>query len=479
MTEVSTTVWIATIVAIAGLLLFDYIFHVRKAHVPTLREAAVWSAFYVGIALVFGVGVWLFGGSTMGTEYFAGYITEKALSVDNLFVFLIIMSSFRVPRAYQQKVLLFGIVFALFARTGFIFLGAALINQFAWIFYLFGLILIYTAGNLLKEESSDEDDHGADNFVIRLARRFFHTSEDYDGDKLFTHENGKRVMTPMLLVMIAIGGTDILFALDSIPAIFGLTQNVFIVFTATAFSLMGLRQLYFLIDGLLDRLIYLSYGLSAILAFIGVKLILHALHENNLPFINDGEPVPVIEIETNISLTVIVGVLVVTVLASLFSRKGKAQTLINNTRRHVDQYLDLGYEADPAERERNYLRLLTEEAQLAKVEPKFRPLVRDEVGLHRKLQEAHRQHDGYLAENPQLRAQAERRIAEHKHEIDRDLAEAGAQPGDIPRPSDEEMRKAEAEDRAPTSQPSERESGDIRPDDAGPPATDPDSGTRR
>jgi tellurite resistance protein TerC len=183
------------------------------------------------------------------------------------------MASFKVPRIDQQKVLLFGIVFALIARTGFIFLGSALINSFAWLFYLFGAFLIYTAIKLLKPESESDD---ADNVIIRLAKRLFHTTERYDGDKLFTMENGKKVLTPMLLVMVAIGGTDLLFALDSVPAIFGLTQNVYIVFTATAFSLMGLRQLYFLIDGLLDRLIYLSYGLAAILGFIGVKLVLHA-----------------------------------------------------------------------------------------------------------------------------------------------------------------------------------------------------------
>ena len=314
---VSPLVWTLTIVAIGGLLLFDFYFHVRKAHTPTLREAATWSALYVGIALLFGVGVLVFGGTGAGSEYFAGYVTEKALSVDNLFVFLIIMTSFRVPRADQQKVLLFGIVFSLIARTGFILLGAALINQFAWVFYLFGLVLLMTAGNMLKPEG--EDSHSADNIMIRLARPLFHTTERYDGDKLFTVENGRRVMTPMLLVMAAIGGTDILFALDSIPAIFGLTQNVYIVFTATAFSLLGLRQLYFLIDGLLDRLIYLSFGLAAILAFIGVKLILHALHENNVPFINGGEPVTVVEISTAVSLGVIVGVLLVTVVASLLS----------------------------------------------------------------------------------------------------------------------------------------------------------------
>lgn len=318
--DVSAVVWWLTILGIAGLLLFDFFFHVRQAHVPTLREAAVWSALYVGVALVFGIGVWVFGGSEPGAEYFAGYVTEKALSVDNLFVFLVIMSSFQVPRAHQQKALLFGIAFSLVARTAFIFLGAALINRFAWVFYVFGLILLLTAGNLLRPES---DEGQADNFMVRLARGLFHASDSYDGDRLFTVEGGRRVMTPMLLVMIALAGTDVLFALDSIPAIFGLTQNVYLVFTATAFSLLGLRQLYFLIDGLLDRLVYLAYGLAIILAFIGVKLILHALHENNVPFINDGEPVYVTEISTGLSLSVIMGVLIVTVAASLISQRGR------------------------------------------------------------------------------------------------------------------------------------------------------------
>lgn len=387
-------IWGITIVVILALLAFDYFFHIRKAHVPTLKEAAVWSSFYVGIAIVFGILVFIFGGSAMGSEYFAGYITEKALSVDNLFVFLIIIASFHVPREDQQKVLLFGIVFSLIARTGFIFLGAALINSFAWVFYAFGLILILTAGNLLKPEKEGDE---ADNFIIRLARKMFHTTDYYDGDKLFTQVDGKRALTPMLLVMVAIGGTDILFALDSIPAIFGLTQNVYIVFTATAFSLMGLRQLYFLIDGLLDRLIYLSYGLAAILAFIGVKLILHALHENNLPFINGGEPVEVVEISTGLSLTVIIGVLVITVVASLLSKAGKAQTAINNARRHAVNYLDLGYTADLQERERIFKALVDEERQILQMEPKYRNKAKDVDKIREQVAEAHRQHEEYLA----------------------------------------------------------------------------------
>ena len=393
--EVSPLVWGLTIVAIVGLLLFDFVFHVRTPHAPTLREAAIWSGLYVGLALLFGVGVLVFGGTRPGSEYFAGYVTEKALSVDNLFVFLIIMTSFRVPREDQQKVLLFGIVFSLIARTGFILLGAALISSFAWVFYLFGLILLLTAGSMLKPEG--EEAHSGDNFVVRLARKVIHSTDHYDGDKLFTMHEGKRAMTPMLLVMVAIGGTDILFALDSIPAIFGLTQNTFIVFTATAFSLLGLRQLFFLIDGLLDRLIYLSYGLAAILGFIGVKLVLHALHENNVPFINDGEPVPVVEISTRLSLSVIIGVLFVTVAASLLSPAGKAQNAIANARRHATAYLDTEYTADPLERERIFRMLLAERDQIVALGPKYRQKVRDEPALMALFERARDSHDAAVA----------------------------------------------------------------------------------
>ncbi len=394
MQPVSGVVWVLTIAAIVALLLFDFFFHVRKAHVPSLREAARWSAIYIAAAILFGVGVWVFGGSTMGAEYFAGYVTEKALSVDNLFVFLILMSSFKVPRADQQKVLLFGIVFSLLARTGFILLGAALINRFAWVFYLFGLILLVTAGNLLKEKK-DDGETPPDNIIVRVARRFLHTSDTYDGDKLFTVQDGKRVLTPMLLVMVAIGGTDILFALDSIPAIYGLTQNVYLVFTATAFSLLGLRQLYFLIDGLLDRLVFLSYGLAAILALIGVKLILHALHENNVPFINDGEHVNVTEIPTAASLGFIIGVLVVTVIASLLSPKGRAQTAMTAARRHANEFLDV--ETDPAYCDEIYHRLLEEERNIAGLPEKYKRRVRQQEELMELLQRAHRVHDERVA----------------------------------------------------------------------------------
>jgi tellurite resistance protein TerC len=394
MSQVTGLVWALTVLGIIGLLLFDFFFHVRRAHVPTLAEAARWTTLYVSIALLFGAGVWLFGGGQMGAEYFAGYVTEEALSVDNLFVFLLLLGSFKVPRADQQKVLLVGIVVSLIARTGFIFLGAALIESFAWVFYIFGLILLITAGNLLRNESREEEP--PENVIIRLARRILHTTDSYDGDKLFTMQDGRRVMTPMLLVMVAIGGTDILFALDSIPAIFGLTQNVYLVFTATAFSLLGLRQLYFLIDGLLDRLVYLSYGLAAILALIGVKLILHAMHQNNVAFINGGDQIKVIEISTGLSLMLIIGMLVITVVVSLLSAKGRAQTYVAAARRHAHEFLDV--ENDPAYCDEIFHRLQVEERRLRELPQKYRVRIRAEGELMDLLRKAHALHDQRVAD---------------------------------------------------------------------------------
>lgn len=388
-------VWQFTIVLLLGLIAYDFFFHVRKAHVPSLKEAALWSGAYVTIALLFGVGVFVFGGANAGAEYFAGYVTEKALSIDNVFVFLVIMASFKVPRQDQQKVLLFGIVFALIARTGFILLGAALIELFAWVFYLFGLILLFTAGHLLQPKPSEDDD-AKPHIVVRLVRRVFHATDYYDGDKLFTMHEGRRALTPMLLVMLAIGGTDILFALDSIPAIFGLTQNVFIVFTATAFSLLGLRQLYFLVDGLLERLVYLSWGLAAILGFIGVKLILHALHENNLPFVNDGEPVKVVEIGIGMSLGVIAGVLLVTVVASLLSERGKAQAAVSALRRHANTYLGLGASAEPADCEKVHASVVEAEQRVAALDPKYRELIHEPEHLRDMVAEVHRQYAEHM-----------------------------------------------------------------------------------
>ncbi|GAB2607476.1 TerC/Alx family metal homeostasis membrane protein [Kocuria himachalensis] len=391
--DVSPTVWAVTIIAIVGLLLFDYVFHVRKAHEPQLKEAAIWSGIYVGLALVFGLFVLVQWGGQYAGEYYAGYITEKALSVDNLFVFLIIMASFKVPRADQQKVLLFGISFALIARTALIFVGAGLINQFAWVFYAFGLILLLTAGSLIKKELASEEHDEADNFVVRLARRLIHTTDHYDGDKLFTIHDGSRVMTPMLLVMVAIGGTDVLFALDSIPAIFGLTQQTYLVFTAVAFSLMGLRQLYFLIDGLLNRLIYLSWGLSVILGFIGVKLIIHALHENNLGFINNGEHVEVVEIGIGLSLSVIIGVLAITVLASLFSPKGRAVHIIGGLQTTAEKYVTLPQDAPVEERCRLAAKVAHYQEKMPSISARYREeLIASERHFRELLDCAHGKH---------------------------------------------------------------------------------------
>ncbi|OYN90666.1 TerC family protein [Parenemella sanctibonifatiensis] len=388
-------VWAITIVAIAGLLAFDFFAHVRKAHVPTIKEAAVWSAIYVGIALLFGVFVWVFGGIEMGIDYYAGYVTEKALSVDNLFVFLIIIQSFRVPRADQQKVLLFGIVFAMFARGAFIAVGAVAINQLSWIFYIFGAILILTAVNMIRGETSgDDDEDEANNFIIRFARKVMHTSDHYDGDKLFTYENGKKVMTPMLLVMVAIGGTDVLFAVDSIPAIFGLTTDPYIVFTATAFSLMGLRQLYFLIDGMLDRLVYLNWGLSIILGFIGVKLVLHALHENTLPFLNGGEHFDVPEITTPVSLAVILGILAITIVLSLVSKTGKVQTIEKGGARYAKEFLSADAYTPRDDVEQAWRMLTWRERQFSELPDDMKARAGDQEKLQQLFADAHAKRAG-------------------------------------------------------------------------------------
>ncbi|MEE2056399.1 TerC family protein [Rhodococcus artemisiae] len=318
--HVTLTTWLITIAVIIGLFIFDFFAHVRKPHAPTLRESGFWSMVFIAISIVFGLIVFALWGPTYGGEFFAGYITEKALSVDNLFVFVIIMATFAVPREFQQKVLTIGIVLALIMRGAFIAVGAAAINAYSWVFYIFGFFLLFTAIKLMRE-NGEENETPSENKIVSLARKFLPVHDEYDGDKLVTRIDGKKMVTPMLLALIAIGFTDILFALDSIPAIYGLTSEPYLVFTANAFALMGLRQLFFLIGGLLERLVYLSYGLSVILGFIAVKLILHALHENTLGFINGGEHVAVPEISTSVSLIVIVGVLIVTTVASLIKTR--------------------------------------------------------------------------------------------------------------------------------------------------------------
>src|SRR3954462_2571343 len=326
---VSLFVWALTIAVIVGMLIFDFVGHVRTPHAPTLRESALWSAVYVGAAVVFGLLVLWFSGAEYAGEYFAGYITEKSLSVDNLFVFVLIMATFAVPRALQQKVLLFGITFALVLRTVFILIGAAAIENFSWVFWIFGGILIYTAWVQARSGGHSGDEEYQENAVLRLVRRVLPTTEEHHGDRMTVKLQGKRYITPLAIALIAIGTADIIFAVDSIPAIFGLTQDTFLVFAANAFSLLGLRQLFFLIDGLLDRLVYLAYGLAVILGFIGAKLVIHALHTNELPFINGGHHVTAIpEVSTWLSLTVILATLVVTTVASLL--KGRRGVVLDH-----------------------------------------------------------------------------------------------------------------------------------------------------
>ncbi|WP_040160973.1 TerC family protein [Mobilicoccus massiliensis] len=320
-------VWITTLTIMIAFLLFDVIIIARRPHKPSMAECARWLSFFVGAAALFGIGIGLISGWEYGTQFFAGWLTEYSLSIDNLFVFIIIMAKFGVPEKYQQAALMIGIVIALILRAIFIAVGAALINQFAWIFYLFGAFLIYTAVKLAKEgmQDEDEDEEFQENAILKFVERRFNATTSWQfGTKLFGHLDGKRVATPMLITILALGTTDLMFALDSIPAIFGLTREPFIVLTANIFALMGLRQLYFLIGGLLKRLVYLSLGLSVLLAFIGVKLILHALHENNLSFINGGQPLPVPEISIGVSLGAIIVILGVTTIASLIKSRRDA-----------------------------------------------------------------------------------------------------------------------------------------------------------
>jgi len=329
--NISPWVWIVTLVAVGAVLAVDLLIIGRRPHEPSMKESGSWVAFYIALALAFGAGIWYFAGGQPAAEFYTGWLTEYSLSVDNLFIFMIIMARFAVPRQLQQKVLLIGIVLALVMRGAFIAAGAALISQFSWVFYLFGAFLVYTAITLLKEGENDEDDF-KENVLIRWAKRALPVSSSFGtGKMMVVTETGKRLFTPMLIVMIAIGTTDLLFALDSIPAIFGLTKEPYLVFTANAFALMGLRQLFFLLGGLLERLVYLNYGLSAVLAFIGVKLFLEALHTNSLSFINGGHGfhwAP--EIPIWLSLVIILGTLAVATVASLLkSPRDKTRELIS------------------------------------------------------------------------------------------------------------------------------------------------------
>jgi len=324
--NVSAWVWIVTLVALAVMLAVDLLIVARRPHEPSMREAGTWVGFYVGLALLFGLGVWIASGGSYAGEFYTGWLTEYSLSVDNLFVFVIIMARFAVPRQFQQKVLLIGIVLALVMRGAFIAAGAALISQFSWVFYVFGAFLVYTAISLLKQGENDEDDF-KENVLIRWSKRALPISSSFDsGNMTVVAETGRRLFTPMLIVMIAIGTTDLIFALDSIPAIFGITKEPYLVFTANVFALMGLRQLYFMVGGLLARLVYLSRGLAIVLAFIGAKLILEALQSSGVPH------VPRINTET--SLAAILAILLVTTVASLLRTRDRDRT---PERAHSDQ----------------------------------------------------------------------------------------------------------------------------------------------
>ncbi len=316
--------WWLTIVLMCLLLLLDVVIVARRPHVPSRREVTVALVGYIGAALVFGLGVWWLAGSRYAGEFYAGWLTEYSLSIDNLFIFLLIMARFAVPEKLQQSALLSGIVIAIILRGLFIALGAAAINAFSWVFYLFGAFLIYTAVTLVREGSTSDDEF-EENRLMRFVEARLPATTEWHGTQVFVRENGRRLITPMFVVIVALGTTDLLFALDSIPAIFGLTKEPYLVLTANLFALMGLRQLYFLIGGLLERLVYLTIGLSVLLAFIGLKLLLHALHTNELPFINGGHHVDVPEIPIAVSLGAIVVILGVTTVASLLRTRRDAR----------------------------------------------------------------------------------------------------------------------------------------------------------
>ncbi|HEY7045591.1 MAG TPA: TerC/Alx family metal homeostasis membrane protein [Jatrophihabitantaceae bacterium] len=335
--HVEPWVWGLTLGLAVAFLVFDVFYIGRSPHEPTMGESARHLAFFIGGAAVFAIGVFVISGSTYGAQFVGGWLTEYSLSVDNLFVFLIIMTKLRVPRQLQQSALLVGIVLALVLRGLFIAAGAAAINAFSWVFYLFGAFLVYTAARLARGDDSDSDEY-TESRAVRWIRRRVPSTTEYRGAHLTTRQGGRRLATPMMIVIVALGTTDVLFALDSIPAIYGITQEPYLVLTANLFALMGLRQLYFLIGGLLERLVYLSLGLSVLLGFIGVKLILHALHENELPFINGGEPVhSAPDVPIWLSLVVIVGILSITVVASLVKsrrdNRGAERDQLSSSRR--------------------------------------------------------------------------------------------------------------------------------------------------
>ncbi|WP_394552425.1 TerC family protein [Agromyces sp. MMS24-JH15] len=315
---------VGSLIVLTLILIGDLLLVLKRPHVPSFKESTLWVVFYVVLALVFAGLMYVFAGSEFAGQFLAGWLTEYSLSIDNLFVFVIIMARFAVPKKLQQEVLMVGIIIALVLRGIFILLGAQLIENFSWIFYLFGAWLVWTA---IQQVRGDHEDEDSETFIVRMLRKRVNLTDEYDGVKVRTTIDGTKFFTPMLIVFVAIGTTDLLFALDSIPAIFGVTQSAFIVFTANVFALMGLRQLYFLLGGLLERLEYLKYGIAFILAFIGVKLVFHAMHVNELPFINDGEPIEwAPEISTWMSLLVIIGAMTVATIASLIKAGRDART---------------------------------------------------------------------------------------------------------------------------------------------------------
>lgn len=321
--DVTPEVWLGTVAVLVVVLVVDLLVIGRRPHEPSMREAGIAIAVYSGLAVLFGLWIWWAHGLRFAGEFFAGWLTEYSLSVDNLFIFVLIMANLRVPRELQQFALMFGIVLALVFRGIFIAAGAAAIERYSWVFFVFGAFLIYTAVKLYLDHVADDDsDEATENAVMRWVRGRFPATPDFRGTKLVVVEDGRRLVTPMLLVVVALGTTDLLFALDSIPAIYGLTQEPYLVFTANVFALMGLRQLYFLIGGLLQRLVYLSVGLAVILAFIGVKLVLHAMHEYGWDAALGIE----VDVPIWLSLLVIIGTLAVTTAASLAKSRRDARS---------------------------------------------------------------------------------------------------------------------------------------------------------
>ncbi len=317
--DVHIYAWIITVVVMVAVLGIDVFVLGRRPHEPSMKECGIAIGVFVGLAVLFGLGIWGISGPQYAGEFFAGWLTEYSLSIDNLFIFVIIMGKLAVPRQLQQYALMVGIILALVLRGIFIALGKAAIEQFSWVFFIFGAFLLYTAVKLVVDYFKDEEEEAPDNPAMRYVKKRFPSTDDFRGTRLTAKESGKRLITPMLFVIIALGSTDLLFALDSIPAIYGLTQEPYLVFTANVFALMGLRQLYFLIGGLLKKLVYLSIGLSVILAFIGVKLVLHAMHEYGL---DKSLHIPFsVEIPIWVSLTVIIVTLGITTIASLIKSK--------------------------------------------------------------------------------------------------------------------------------------------------------------